>query len=327
MQIDNVIIIGAGAWGTAIATLAASNCDNVVLLANSLELAAEINTEHVNRKHLPGIAISKRVKAVSRLAPEDVRQAGLIFVATPASAVAPAIADLLQLPLHDDAGLIVCSKGLAYHHNEAKFFSQLHKESSFSHLHYAALSGPNFASEVAQQVPTRSTIASRAPGFSARVKNVLVNDHFNMDLTDDPLNAEICGVYKNVIAIGCGITDGLALGGNAAAAVVVQGLRDILVLCKAMNTCADLCGPAGFGDIFLTCAFPQSRNNAFGRALVEGTANEQKTVEGIGAIRGLSLLAKKLGVQLKLCQAVHSVVQHQMSKCEIKRLMSNLIVS
>ncbi len=327
MSTDKALIIGAGAWGSAIANLAARNCDQVLLLTNSPELASEINNQRTNSKHLPGVKIDERINAVSELTLSDVKSSNLIFIVTPASEVESMLFGLLKFQLSDDVGFILCSKGLAASSGKVRFFSQIHSE-KFPHLNYAFLAGPNFASEVAMQVPTISTIASSKPKFANRVSAALQNENFKTEISTDPLAVEICGSIKNIIAIGCGMIDELALGDNAKAALVVKGIREILLLSAKLHANTNLALACGFGDIFLTCSSKNSRNNTLGRLLVQSKAPAQNfaTVEGESSAHNITELSHKLDLKLSMCEMISRILTVRPSKDQIRSAIVEVIL-
>jgi len=219
---------------------------------------------------------------------------------------------------------VICSKGI-----ETSSLSLLsdYFEKITGQKKYAVLSGPNFALEVALDVPTITSIASFDKKIANQIIKILNNDHFKAFYLKDPRTAEICGVVKNIIAIGCGIIDGLGLGANAKSALVVKGISEIQTLCKKIKASSDLSNAAGFGDIFLTCSSSKSRNNSLGMLIAQGKSAEQKsTYEGIASAKAVAAMAKKLKLNLYLCELINEILSHKFSANQIRKKITNLVL-
>ena len=160
---------------------------------------------------------------------------------------------------------------------------------------------------------------------------MLDNNFFKTEFSNDPLNAEICGLMKNVMAIGCGIVDGLELGQNVKAALVTQGIAEIKILCEKFSSAGELNSAAGFGDIFLTCASTKSRNNSLGSMIAQGQKPSEllsgkKTYEGAVNAKAVEQLATKLQLTLPLCKTVSYILQNNLAKDEIKSQIIDAIL-
>lgn len=319
---NKIIIIGAGAWGTALANLLAKNNSansSICLIANKPQIVDEINQKNSNHEFLPNINLSYNLKSSQNLEDEAL-QADFIFVVTPSNKTAELLQKISKLKLKENCGLIICSKGLEI--SSLKFFHQIVEE-ILPHKKYATLSGPNFASEVAEGLATISTIAALDKNFALQISSLLKNQNFKTEICDDVLAAEICGVVKNIMAIGCGIIDGLNLGQNAKAALVIQGIREIEILCHKLQSKAQINNAAGFGDIFLTCSSNKSRNNSLGIAIAQDQKplellNGKKTFEGAIGAKAIEKLAAKLSLELPLCKNISYILQNNLAKEEIK---------
>ena len=318
---NKIVVIGAGAWGTALANLLAQNNSakefDVCLIANKKEVVDEINQQHSNRNFLPNINLSYNLKSSQNLE-EEALQADFIFVVTPSTATAELLQKIAQFNLKTNCGLVICSKGLET--SNLKFFHQIIEE-ILPQKNYAILSGPNFAAEVASETPTITTIAARKPDFAKKVVDLLNNKYFKAEIAQDVVAAEICAIVKNIMAIGCGIVDGLGLGQNTKAALVTQGIAEIKILCQNFSSSGEINNAAGFGDIFLTCASTKSRNNSLGLLIAQGkqsNIDKNKTYEGVIGAKAISQLAAKLGITLPICQTINNILQNNFAKEEIK---------
>lgn len=318
MSDKKILVIGAGSWGTTIANLLAGNKHNVCLIANHQEIADEINQKHSNAKFLPEISLTKNLRASLDLKAEST-VADYIFIVTPSLKTAELITQLSKLKIKRESSFVLCTKGL--HHEKLQFFHEI-IESNLPQKNYAILSGPNFAAEVALKHPTITTIASKNRLFAAEIVDLLQNEYFRAEYSSDVVTAEISSVVKNIIAIGCGIVEGLQLGENAKAALVCQGVREISTLAKKLTGLGNLSSAAGFGDIFLTCSTTKSRNNSLGFSIGKGEKPAEllgkKTYEGAVSAASICNLATKLQVKLPLCETVNYTLQSNLSKKEMQ---------
>lgn len=324
-----IIVIGAGAWGTSIANLLAQNSNDVFLAANRAETIDEINSKNTNSRFLPDVKLSKNLKAIGDF-DDEIKSADLVFIVTPSLSATEVFAKIKKLKLKKTCGFVICSKG--FEHNSLLLLSDAFEKTT-GLKNYAVFSGPNFAIEVANQEPTVTTIASRNKKLAKEVIAVLSNDNFQAHYFKDPRTAEICGVVKNIIAIGCGIVDGLGLGVNAKSAVVMKGISEIQLLCKKLKASTDITHAAGFGDIFLTCSSTKSRNNSLGILLASGKSYAQiaketgQTYEGEFSASAVCEIAKKLKLQLDLCEEINQILTRKHSPNKIRTIISKSILS
>jgi glycerol-3-phosphate dehydrogenase (NAD(P)+) len=268
------------------------------------------------------IILSKNLRATLDLAGE-IADADYIFIVAPSKAFTKLLLEISKLNVKKSCGFVICTKGLD--HKNLKFFHQIFEE-ILPQKKYAILSGPNFAAEVASENLTVTTIASKNKIFAKKIVTILQNNYFKAEIFDDVVTAEICGVMKNIIAIGCGIVDGLGLGQNAKASVVCKGVAEILMLCKKLRAKPNLHSAAGFGDIFLTCSTTKSRNNSLGFAIARGENYQiDKTYEGVLAASSISKLAKKLRLKLDLCEVINEILQKKFSCQEISTKITKAI--
>ncbi len=333
-SLGRIAVIGAGAWGTAIANLIAKNFANVLknpicLIANDCQVINEINNHHSNSQFLPKVKLSKNIKACGHLE-NEIKNIDLVFIVTPSQTIFEVLKKISSFKLKPSIGLVICSKGFDF--ARQKFLSEL-VEDLLPKKNYAILSGPNFASEVAVEAPTITTIASKDKKFANKVSALLQNDYFKSQYSRDVLTVQLCGIFKNIMAIGCGIIDGLNLGQNAKSALILQGINEIILICKKLKISDDLNNPAGFGDIFLTCSSTKSRNNLLGFRIASGKKyseikkSENKTYEGVIATKSIAKLAKKLQIELILCKTIDQILSKNLSIAEIKILITKSILS
>jgi glycerol-3-phosphate dehydrogenase (NAD(P)+) len=323
-----ILVIGGGSWGSAIANLLAQNSNQVFLSVNRKETADEINLHKTNQRFLPDVKLSKNITAIEDFS-QEIKICELVFIVTPSSVTTEVFKKIKSLK-PKKCGFVICSKG--FEHSSLTLLSDAFERIT-KIKNYAVLSGPNFAIEVANQEPTVTTIASRKKKLAQNVISVLSNDNFQAHYFKDPRTAEICGILKNVIAIGCGIIDGLGLGVNAKSAVVMKGISEIQALCKKMKASTDISHAAGIGDIFLTCSSAKSRNNSLGLELAKGKSFNQilketgKTYEGAFSAEAVSQIAKKLKLQLDLCEEINQIIARKHTPAKIKTIISKSILS
>lgn len=254
-------VIGAGAWGTALAQLLAQDQRAVRLWCREPDLAAAINSGHENRLYLPGLPLSPAICATPDAA--DMAGCGFYLLVCPAQHVR---ATLAALPT-GQAPIILCSKGI-----EARtrlLMSEVAGEIRPG-APLAVLSGPTFAAEVAAGKPTAVTLASKHLALAVDLAEMLARPHFRPYVSTDVIGAEIGGAVKNVLAIGCGVVAGAGLGENARAALIARGFAEMTRFGLARGASAEtLAGLSGLGDLVLTCSSVASRNYALGKGLGE----------------------------------------------------------
>ena len=296
-------IIGAGAWGTALAQALAGNGVRVIIWAREAALVDEINTAHTNSLFLPGAALSADVRATNRLA--DLADLPLLLVVTPAQHLAQVLG---QLPLAA-RDLVLCAKGIEA--STGRLMAQVAAEVA-SGAALAVLSGPTFAHEVAAGLPTAVTLACAGgePQWQ-RIAPSLSRPMLRPYYSDDVIGAEIGGAVKNVLAIACGVVDGLGLGQNARAALIARGYAEMLRFGLARGARAEtLAGLCGLGDLVLTCSSTASRNFSLGKALGEGRsaanalADKTSVAEGAHTAPVLAELAIRDGIDMPIVLAV-----------------------
>jgi glycerol-3-phosphate dehydrogenase (NAD(P)+) len=307
-QNPEMAVMGAGAWGTALACVLAQKHAHVQLWAREAETVAQINERHENTGFLPDIALSPHIRATQALA--DLAQADIILMVVPAQFARPLLAELAKL--NDKAMLVLCAKGIE--RDSLKLMSHVAQE-YFDEKRLAVLSGPSFAADVARGLPTAVTLACADGATGDWLAAHIGAAHFRPYLSDDIIGAEIGGAIKNVLAIACGIVMGKGLGESARAALTARGFVEMSRLGAALGAQNDtLSGLSGLGDLILTCASDTSRNFSLGRALGEGQeaaailGARNSVSEGAMSAAAVSALAQKHGLDMPICQAVENVL-------------------
>lgn len=305
-----VAVLGAGAWGTALADHLARHGARVVLWSYEGAVAREINTGHRNDVYLPGHPLSPELRATDE-AVGAVLGAEVLVNASPSHTVRGVLAPLAaQVP----AGATVVNATKGMETDRLAFMSQVIGE-ALPGRPYAVLSGPSFAEEVARGEPTAVVAASAANGAARAVQRLFSTPRFRVYTSDDVIGTEVGGSLKNVIAIAAGVLDGLGMGHNPRAALITRGLAEITRLGVALG--ADprtFAGLAGVGDLVLTATGGLSRNRSLGVALGRGEtlasyrASHPSAVEGVNTARAALRLAERLGVELPIAAQVAAVL-------------------
>ncbi|MDA0786243.1 MAG: NAD(P)-dependent glycerol-3-phosphate dehydrogenase [Proteobacteria bacterium] len=305
---QRIAVIGAGAWGTALAAVASRAGRDVVIHAHEAQTAAAINDDHENKVFLPGIALDPAIRATDDLS-HAADGADAIVMVTPAQFLRPTLAALAPAP---GTPMIICSKGIEL--DTGKLMNEVAEETAPG-TDLAVLSGPTFAAEVARGLPTAVTLASANADTAARLATALGTPSFRPYTATDLVGAEVGGAIKNVIAIACGIVEGRALGQNARAAVIARGLAEITRFAAALD--ADprtLMGLSGLGDLTLTCTSTASRNYSLGAALGAGASfadaigGKTSVAEGATTAPAVLTRAATLGVEMPICAAVSAIL-------------------
>ena len=300
-------VIGAGAWGTALAQMLANDMTGdgreVLLWALESDLVEAINSTRRNEPYLPSAKLSPNISATDNLA--DLAALGIALVVTPAQHLG---AILGQMPSHPK-DLVLCSKGI-----EAGTGRMMHDVAADTApgSDIAVLSGPTFAHEVAGGLPTAVTLGCGGGEEQwERLAPAIARPTFRPYFSDDLVGAEVGGSVKNVLAIACGVVDGLGLGQNARAALISRGYAEMLRFGEALGARRDtLAGLCGLGDLVLTCSSTSSRNFSLGKALGEGQSPEdlmrdRRTVaEGAHTAPVLAKLAEEKRVDMPIVEAV-----------------------
>lgn len=310
-DIQNISIIGAGAWGTALAEIFSRAGRDVTLYARHAGLAESINNTHENAEYLKGFPLDARLAATADPA-RAVRDAQLVVLATPAQYLREALRVFAPL-LPEAAPLINAAKGIEI--STGYLMSEIAAEVAPGHP-YGTLSGPTFATEAVRGLPTAITLAAKDRDAAQRWAAALRGPAFRPYFSDDIIGVEIAGALKNVIAIACGVVEGRKLGQNAKAAVMTRGIAEIKRLGLKRGARAEtFLGLAGIGDLSLTCSSMTSRNFSLGFELGQGRrledilAARHSVAEGVSTAAAVAGYAQKHGADMPICLAVKTILQ------------------
>jgi len=314
-------VIGAGAWGTALAQMLASDGRDVILWAYESEVVAAINAEHRNPLYLPSATLAPTIRATGELA--DFAQIETVLVVTPAQVLGRVLSGLA----HPPRDLVLCSKGIEA--GTGRLMNDVAREASPGSA-IAVLSGPTFAHEVASGLPTAVTLACEGGRAQwERLAPAIARPAFRPYYSDDVTGAEIGGAVKNVLAIACGVVEGLALGQNARAALIARGYAEMLRFGEALGAeVATLSGLCGLGDLVLTCSSTSSRNFSLGKALGEGAdaaalmADRRTVAEGAHTAPVLANLAAERGIAMPIVAAVDAILKGAPARGVVAQLLA-----
>ena len=299
-------ILGGGAWGTALAQVAAAGGRETLLWAREPKVVAALNDRHENTIFLPGVPLNESVRATSEL--RDLETCDALLVVTPAQhmrAVLERVPDCAK-------PLVLCAKGI-----EEKSGNLLHQvaKAVCPKARVAVLSGPTFAHEVAQRLPTAVTLAAEDRELAKQLRDRLARPTFRIYVSDDLAGAEIGGAVKNVLAIACGVVEGKGLGQNARAALIARGFAEMTRFGLALGARSEtLAGLSGLGDLVLTCSSTSSRNYSLGKGIGEGRSAadllvDRKTVaEGAFTAPVLARLAREKCIDMPIVEAVDALI-------------------
>jgi glycerol-3-phosphate dehydrogenase (NAD(P)+) len=297
-------VIGAGAWGTALASTLAGN-GPVTLWAREAEVAASINAARENRLFLPGITLPRGITATNDLA--DPAGCAIILLVVPAQHLRSV---LTAAAIPPETPLVLCAKGIeAGSHDLMVEVAQALVPNPV-----AILSGPSFASEVARGLPCAITLACGDPALGEALVEAMAQPHFRLYQSDDVIGAEIGGAVKNVLAIACGVVEGASLGLNARAALIARGFAEMTRFGVARGARVEtLAGLSGLGDLVLTCSSENSRNFRLGVGLGQGRPIAEllagpAVAEGAATAPVLVEAARAAAVEMPISEAVAALL-------------------
>ena len=302
-------VIGAGAWGTALAQVCVRAGLDSLLWAREAEVVAAVNAVHENPLFLPGVPLDAGVRATADLAAMADRD--LLLAVVPAQHLR---GTLTALAPHLAAGkpVVLCAKGVEQ--GSLALMTEVLAQTA-PQAAPVVLSGPSFAGEVARGLPTAVTLACADEALGERLAAAIATPSFRPYWIADVIGAEAGGAVKNVLAIACGIVEGRGLGRSAHAALVTRGFAELTRLAVALGgEAATVAGLCGLGDLVLTCSSPQSRNMSVGLALGRGErleaalAGKLSIAEGVASAPAVRALAEKLDVETPICEAVAAVL-------------------
>lgn len=315
-------VIGAGAWGTALAVLAARRGDNVHMWTRNADFALAVEAARENSVYLPGIKLDPAIRVSAD--PAVLADTNIILMVTPTQHVR-AVLSMLDSAIAPDAKVVICSKGIEL--STGQFLSAVVADLLPGRT-IAVLTGPSFADEVANDLPTAVTIACQDQAIGVELVASLGNRTFRPYLTDDVIGAQIGGAVKNILAIACGICAGRNFGDNARAALITRGLAEIGRLIVALGGRNEtLMGLSGLGDVTLTCTSNRSRNYALGVALGQGNTlaslleGRHTVAEGVASAGAVAAMAAAHGVDMPIVSAVDAVLHKKADLDETVRAL------
>ena len=313
-----ISVIGAGAWGTALAEVISRQGNKVNLWARESDVVKNINTLNTNDLYLPNTKLSKLIIAHNNL--NDVLDCDLLLMVTPAQFMR-SILDDLKSDLNEEVPIVLCSKGI-----ETKTLNLMSEiaEAIIPNNTLAILSGPTFAIDVVKNKPTAVTLACKDLDIGKNIADSINLPTFRPYLSEDVIGAQIGGATKNVIAIAAGVVEGQNLGDSARAATIARGYSEINLLAVALGSKEEtLSGLSGMGDLLLTCNSKTSRNFSLGIKLGQGlsvkeaTNNLSSVAEGMYSARAINKLSNKLGIDMPITNAVNDLIEKNRSVDEI----------
>ncbi|MFZ2507446.1 MAG: NAD(P)H-dependent glycerol-3-phosphate dehydrogenase [Steroidobacteraceae bacterium] len=319
-----MIVLGAGSWGTALAIQFARSGRSTILWGREEDDPAELARARVNERYLPGAVFPPSLAIQPDLA-RAIASGDDLLLAVPSGALRIVLQQIRPL-LGARARVAWATKGFEL--STGKLPHQVAREVLGSGVPLAVLSGPTFAREVGEGLPTAIAIASPDARFALQLAESLSAGNFRAYTQSDIVGVEIGGAVKNVIAIATGGSDGIGYGSNSRVFLITRGLAEMVRLGVALGARREtLMGLAGLGDLVLTCTDDQSRNRRFGRALASGKPIDQaiaeigQVVEGYHAAKAVHLVAKKQGVEMPICEHVYRVLYEGMSIPEVVESM------
>ena len=326
-------VIGAGSWGTALASVLGNNGHETHVWSHDPEVTETINARHENTKYLPELPLPATVTSTTQLK-AALEGAELVVSASPSHVTRSLLADALPW-LPKNVPIVCASKGIE---NESLLtMDEVMEEVLPPELHpyLAFLSGPSFAKETMKKQPTAVVVASRWERIAQRVQRAFSNDYFRCYTSTDVAGVELGGSLKNVVAIAAGIVDGMGFGNNTRAALITRGLAELvrIAIKKGANPIT-LSGLAGMGDLVLTCTGDLSRNRSVGLALGRGQkiaevlASMKQVAEGVRTAKSVHDLGKKLGLELPIHDTVYSIIHEDLPvKSALQQLMGRELKS
>ncbi len=317
---NRIAVIGGGAWGTALAQVAARAGREVLMWAMEGDVVEAINASRENPIFLPGIALDQSIRATSDL--QEIGDSDLWLVVTPAQHMR----SVLEQAPRRDVPRVLCSKGIE--ESRGELLHRVAAEASPG-APVAVLSGPTFAHEVARGLPTAVTLAADDSRVARQIRDDLARPEFRIYLSDDVAGAEIGGAVKNVLAIACGVVEGRGLGQNARAALIARGFAEMTRFGVAMGARPEtLSGLSGLGDLVLTCSSTSSRNYSLGKGIGEGRsaselmADRRTVAEGAFTAPVLARLAREQGIDMPIVNAVDHLLKGAAIESVVEELLA-----
>ncbi len=323
-----IAVLGAGAWGTALAIHLAKVGHSVSLWTHRAEQAQKLNADRENQRYLPDIGLPENISATASMR-DAVADAESVLVVVPSQAFRETLIELKGLVDVEKVHIAWATKG--FEPVTQKLLHEVAFEVLGDEARLTVLSGPTFAKEVAMGLPTAMVSASNQSDEAEYWADRFLHDTFRMYTQSDMLGVEVGGAYKNIMAIATGISDGLKMGANARAALISRGMAEMMRLSEALGGNAEtMMGLAGLGDLVLTCTDDLSRNRRFGFGLARGDLTTEEVVneigqvvEGVKAVKAVKKLAERLDLELPIMEQVYLLVMEQATPKEaVQALMT-----
>jgi glycerol-3-phosphate dehydrogenase (NAD(P)+) len=310
---QKISVIGSTTWGTALAILNSTHCNQMFLVTRTEEEENRLTVDNQNRRFLPHIMFPNNLTVTSSYE-KSLNAANIIIIAVPSNSMRP---NLINMAPHisKDSIIISATKGLEKH--SGLRMTELIKQElpTVNDENLSVLSGPNLAKEVMQGKPCSSVIASFNTDLVNKLQNILNSESFRIYGNSDVIGVELSGAMKNIVAIAAGICDGLELGDNAKSSLITRGLSEMSRLGKAEGANqSTFAGISGIGDLIATCSSKQSRNNTLGYRLAKGEQlidienSTDNVIEGISTSKAVMLMAKKHDLSLPLMASIHDIL-------------------
>ena len=305
-----ITIIGDGGWGTTLAVYLTKRGYTVTLWGAFPENIRQIQQTRFNAKFLPGIRIPEGITLTDNL-PRALQDTELLVLAVPSQHIRKVLLELKKI-FDRKIPILSVIKGIEIKSRlrVSQIITQI-----LGPVHMAVLSGPTIANEVARSIPTTAVIASHNLKLAKKLQTIFNSDSFRIYTNTDVAGVELGGSLKNIIAIACGVCDGLGFGTNAKAAILTRGLAEIVRLGKALGAQqTTFYGLTGLGDLVTTCVSKDSRNRSLGEQLGRGyTIDEIMTktstvAEGVPTVKAVVRLAKKHGIDMPICTEIHNII-------------------
>lgn len=319
----NYAVVGAGAWGTALANmLAKTNNGKIIIWAKETEVVDQINNENKNNLFLPSVNLEKNIEATN-----DINKvvAPHIFYVTPSQHFESILVSHKKV-LNNNSQIIICSKGIEI--KNGFLLGDIYKN-VFSNDNYLILSGPSFANEVARYLPSALILASEDIKSSIKLAKIISSRNFRLYVSDDVIGVQLGGAIKNIYAIGAGIVKGLNYGENARAAFLTRSIAEMVKICMVLGGKKEsIFGLSGVGDIFLTCNSENSRNFVLGRSIGKGLeikniiSENQTLAEGYYTSKALYFLLKNKKIDTPIMLGIYNILYRKFS---IKEVVDSLL--
>lgn len=309
-KLQQISIIGDGGWGTTLAVHLARQDRKVKLWGPFPKYVEEVTRSRINTKFLPGVKIPRHVEMTADL-PDAIASADLIVLASPSQYLTGV---LQQIKPCDYKGKVFLSVVKGIDTDRLVRMSEIIKE-ELGRVTVAVLSGPTIAGEVARGIPSTAVVACRDKAIAAQIQGIFHSDTFRIYTNTDIIGVELGGSVKNIIALACGLCDGLGFGTNTKSAIVTRGLAEMARLGKALGARGEtFSGLTGIGDLVTTCFSPQSRNRSVGEQLGKGRSikailsSMDQVAEGVVTAKAVYRLSKKLGVAMPITQEIYRIL-------------------